>query len=83
MRPLPLCSEPEIAISPSESREWYFQSAEFEVPGLQTAAIGLNLTAVIEERDGTKSYWALNHPPDGPPDFHHPACFTLELPPVE
>ncbi|MFN3726853.1 MAG: DOMON-like domain-containing protein [Allosphingosinicella sp.] len=41
----------------------------------------LNLTAVIEERDGTKSYWALSHPPDGPPDFHHPACFTLELPP--
>ncbi|WP_166037771.1 DOMON-like domain-containing protein [Sphingosinicella sp. YJ22] len=42
----------------------------------------LNLTAVIEERDGTKSYWALNHPPEGPPDFHHAACFTLELPPA-
>ena len=41
----------------------------------------LNLTAVIEERDGTKSYWALSHPPQGPPDFPHPACFTLELPP--
>ena len=41
----------------------------------------VNLTAVIEERDGTKSYWALSHPPEGPPDFHHPACFTLELPP--
>lgn len=39
----------------------------------------LNLTAVIEEIDGTKSYWALAHP-DGPPDFHDPACFVLDLP---
>lgn len=37
------------------------------------------LTAVIEEQDGTKSYWALAHPP-GKPDFHDPACFALELP---
>jgi hypothetical protein len=41
----------------------------------------VSLTAVIEEADGTKSYWALAHPPEGPPDFHHPACFVLELPP--
>jgi hypothetical protein len=40
----------------------------------------LGLSAVIEERDGNKSYWALAHPP-GPPDFHHPHCFALELPP--
>ena len=40
----------------------------------------LNLAAVIEERDGALSYWALAHPP-GDPDFHDPACFTLELPP--
>jgi hypothetical protein len=38
------------------------------------------LSAVIEEKDGTKSYWALAHPP-GEPDFHDPACFTLPLPP--
>src|SRR3546814_3736372 len=31
----------------------------------------LALSAVIEELDGTKSYWALAHPP-GKPDFHHP-----------
>ncbi|HYJ52366.1 MAG TPA: DOMON-like domain-containing protein [Allosphingosinicella sp.] len=35
--------------------------------------------AVIEEKDRTKSYWALAHPP-GDPDFHHPDCFALELP---
>jgi hypothetical protein len=41
----------------------------------------LGLSAVIEEASGRKSYWALAHPP-GDPDFHHPACFALELPPA-
>lgn len=36
------------------------------------------LSAVIEETDGTKSYWALAHP-SGKPDFHHPDCFALTL----
>lgn len=48
-------------------------------PGLDD--LSLNLSAVIEEKSGAKSYWALAHPPSGPPDFHHPDCFTLELPP--
>jgi len=39
----------------------------------------LNLSAVIEEKSGRKSYWALAHPP-GKADFHHPDCFTLDLP---
>jgi hypothetical protein len=39
----------------------------------------LGLSAVIEEKDGTLSYWALAHPP-GRADFHDPACFALELP---
>ncbi len=38
----------------------------------------IGLSAVIEERDGTKSYWALRHPP-GKPDFHHPDCFAIAL----
>lgn len=37
------------------------------------------VSAVIEEADGTKSFWALGHPP-GEPDFHHRDCFRLELP---
>ena len=36
------------------------------------------LSAVIEDRDGVLSYWALKHPP-GKPDFHHPEGFALEL----
>lgn len=39
----------------------------------------IGLSAVIEEKSGAKSYWALAHPP-GKPDFHHPACFAAELP---
>jgi hypothetical protein len=42
----------------------------------------LNLTAVIEEEGGIRSYWALAHP-DGPPDFHNRDCFVASLPPVE
>jgi hypothetical protein len=40
----------------------------------------LNLTTVIEDKEGNLSYWALAHPPGGP-DFHHPDCFVLDLPP--
>ena len=39
----------------------------------------LGLSAIIEEKSGRKSYWALAHPP-GEPDFHDPACFALQLP---
>lgn len=39
----------------------------------------MNLAAVIEERNGAKSYWALAHPADKP-DFHDPACFVATLP---
>ena len=39
----------------------------------------LALSAVIEASDGSKSYWALRHPP-GTPDFHHPDCFAARLP---
>ena len=38
----------------------------------------LALSAVIEDKQGVLSYWALTHPP-GRPDFHHPDAFVLEL----
>ncbi|PZO52304.1 MAG: hypothetical protein DCF16_09920 [Alphaproteobacteria bacterium] len=38
----------------------------------------VGLSAVIEETDGRKSYWALAHAP-GKPDFHHGDAFQLEL----
>ncbi len=41
----------------------------------------LGLSAVIEARDGGKSWWALAHPA-ARPDFHAAACFVAELPPA-
>ena len=42
------------------------------------ARLTLAMSAVIEEEDGSLSYWALKHAP-GKPDFHHPDAFALEL----
>ena len=40
----------------------------------------LGLSAVLEEKDGTKSYWALAHSSEEKPDFHEAACFIAHLP---
>jgi hypothetical protein len=40
----------------------------------------LGLSAILEEKDGTKSYWALAHGPGDRPDFHAPDCFVARLP---
>jgi hypothetical protein len=39
----------------------------------------LALSAVLEEKNGTKSYWALAHGGDKP-DFHDPGCFVARVP---
>ena len=38
----------------------------------------LGLSAVVEDRDGALAWWALKHPA-GPPDFHDPQSFTLQV----
>jgi hypothetical protein len=40
----------------------------------------LGLSAVFEEKDGTRSYWALAHPSGDKPDFHAADCFVAKLP---
>jgi hypothetical protein len=55
--------------------------ARLELRTLATVAAQakrLALSAVIEETDGAKSYWALAHPP-GKPDFHHSDSFAHEF----
>lgn len=47
-------------------------------PLLGTGPWRAGLTAVIADHEGHTSYWALAHPP-GKPDFHHEACFALDL----
>lgn len=56
---------------------WWALGAAIAVPADTNWELGLS--AVIEEKDGTKSYWALNHNGDKP-DFHDPGCFTAHLP---
>ena len=39
-----------------------------------------NMAAVIERKDGMRSYWALAHPKGNRPDFHSRDCFVGKLP---
>ncbi|MGA8497692.1 MAG: DOMON-like domain-containing protein [Xanthobacteraceae bacterium] len=59
------------------SAETYTVQAALELDGL-SSPLHLGLSAVLEETNGRKSYWALAHPP-GKADFHHADCFALEL----
>jgi len=53
--------------------------AAIPLSALPGADCRMNVTAVIEEQGGEKSYWALAHPTEKP-DFHDPACFVATLP---
>jgi hypothetical protein len=74
---------PRIEIEFDASRlELRAELALSDLPELpKDAALRLGLSAIIEEASGAMSYWALAHPA-GKPDFHHPDCFALELPPA-
>lgn len=77
-----------------EGMEAWQEGAAPEVVGFRTASdayeltatielpVGLPLTlalaAVIEQKDGALSYWALAHPGECP-DFHHPGGFVLPI----
>ena len=56
---------------------WWTLGATIAVPAETKWEMGLS--AVIEEKDGTKSYWALATGGDKP-DFHSPDCFAARLP---
>jgi len=56
---------------------WWALGASIAVPADTNWELGLS--AVLEEKDGTKSYWALAHPCEKP-DFHDPGCFASHLP---
>ncbi|WP_332654131.1 DOMON-like domain-containing protein [Brevundimonas sp.] len=53
-----------------------------DVPGLARSDWRLGLSAVIEDADGGKAWWALAHPA-AQPDFHHSDSFVLTLPAPE
>ncbi|TMJ12523.1 MAG: DOMON-like domain-containing protein [Alphaproteobacteria bacterium] len=68
---------PPPAVETSGTRARFELTAR--ISGLPSGDWRLNLSAVIETCEGSKSWWALAHPP-GRADFHNSAAFRLSLP---
>lgn len=82
MRPADDVAEPKMSVSPGEATLTLDVLLDLEkLAPLRDGGWQLGLSAIIETRGGSKSYWALAHPP-GKPDFHHADCFALELPQI-
>lgn len=75
MHDLPMAHPPIISCQRNAGR----LAVKIRLLAMDIAGRRIGLSAVIEELDGTRSYWALAHPA-GAPDFHHADCFALELP---
>lgn len=71
-------AEVDLAIEAAQTPDVFSLGVRMTAPWLPPRIV-VALTAVIEETNGAKSYWALSHPP-GAPDFHHADGFVLELP---
>ncbi|MFL6721727.1 MAG: DOMON-like domain-containing protein [Sphingomonas sp.] len=74
-------SEPQVAapyVRLEDNMTWWALGAT--IPVETETHLALGLSAVVEEKDGTKSYWALAHANGDKPDFHDPACFAAHLP---
>lgn len=80
MEPLELRADPHVRIE-RRDRELTLE-ARLQRLDLPSAAAELALTAVIEERSGKKSYWAVKHAPSKP-DFHQAQGFALTLQPAD
>jgi hypothetical protein len=77
MRVVDEISAPKIEVE--SALEHYILQVTVRLADLSSASRWrLGLSAVIEETNGRKSFWALAHPP-GQPDFHHSDCFAAEL----
>lgn len=71
---------PHLEVSFSADRLTLEAAVHLELLFPQHASVRLAMavSAVVEERDGRLTYWALRHAP-GKPDFHHPHAYALEL----
>jgi len=77
MRDLELAVEPHVEV---DSERPLDLSVDLDLSNIPNVPMLASISAVIEEKDGTKSYWALAHPLGDKPDFHHPDCFVIEFP---
>ena len=75
MQPADVGSPPYIRME--DNFTWWTVGATIAVEADRRWQLGLS--AVLEEKDGAKSYWALAHPSEKP-DFHAPGCFVARLP---
>lgn len=75
MSPAEIGAEPYIRME--DNFTWWALGATIAVPADTNWQLGLS--AILEEKDGTKSYWALAHAGEKP-DFHDPGCFAAHLP---
>jgi hypothetical protein len=78
MRPLALAKAPSVAVAQIASE--LSVTAAIELDALQHAPWPwrIGLTAVVEDRAGTRAFFALHHPRQSP-DFHDVAGFTALL----
>ena len=61
---------------PARRERLFVQDVLLDTAALPAKPWNIGLSAILEEDDGTISYWALAHG-SGRPDFHHPDGFTL------
>lgn len=81
MAPRPLRQAPETSMridGDGDDRAVIFDAA-LPLAGAPLLPCRLGISAVIEERGGPTSHWALAHPAGGVPDFHAAAGFTVRL----
>ncbi len=70
-----LVSPPYIRME--DNLTWWALAATIAVDAAESWTLGLS--AILEERGGAKSYWALAHS-SAKPDFHAADCFVARLP---
>jgi hypothetical protein len=73
-------SPPIITMGRADAKLWLRAQVRLDnLAGFADAAWHIAISAVIEEANGQRSYWALKHA-QGRPDFHHSDGFALEIP---
>jgi hypothetical protein len=76
MAPLAAPRAPRIEVRTQSER--LLLSAVVDLPLDLSGKLRLGISAVVEDTQGTLSYWALRHAGERP-DFHHPDSFGFEL----
>jgi hypothetical protein len=79
MAPKPLPHGPKTSVRFDNGDAALVFEAALPLAGALPPPCRLGISAMLEERGGIKSYWALAHATGGAPDFHAAAGFTLCL----